>query len=251
MKSIKQSLREYNRQVDRDFAREEEHFDEHGSYSACAGCGEECNPSNVHASGKKYCDDCWHQSDGEYELSPEEQQQWEKQSAAADFKLWKSADDKIKTGRLIELNQKIAEFDAVWIAGRDKETIVATPEKFAELLGIKFSPGSGHAKLVEKFSRPFSLERISKYARKILGAMEMNIWEIPNEDEWRDNQNWSECDVKTHQEFWMGLLRVAFSKEQAHCFFEATKLRIEKQDLEFNHKYYGEKIAKAKAKGLL
>lgn len=52
---------------DRDFAREEDHCAEHGSYSKCAGkgCENECNPSNVHASEKKYCDDCWNKCDDE------------------------------------------------------------------------------------------------------------------------------------------------------------------------------------------
>ena len=58
---------QYDRIADRDFAREEAHFDEHGSYSKCAapGCENECNPSNVHANGKQYCDDCWSKSDDE------------------------------------------------------------------------------------------------------------------------------------------------------------------------------------------
>jgi hypothetical protein len=57
----------FDRETDRINEREEQHFDEHGSYSKCAGkgCENECNPSNVHANGKKYCDDCWEKSDDE------------------------------------------------------------------------------------------------------------------------------------------------------------------------------------------
>ncbi len=65
--SMKRSFREYNGRADADFYRELERQDEMGSFSKCAapGCNEECNPSNVHASGKKYCDDCWEKSDDE------------------------------------------------------------------------------------------------------------------------------------------------------------------------------------------
>lgn len=57
----------YDSMCDRGFAREEDHYAEHGSYSKCADkdCDNECNPSNVHASGKKYCDDCWNKCDEE------------------------------------------------------------------------------------------------------------------------------------------------------------------------------------------
>ena len=63
----KQYWARYDRMADRDFEREDDHFAEHGSYSRCAapGCTNECNPSNVHASGKKYCDDCWDECDDE------------------------------------------------------------------------------------------------------------------------------------------------------------------------------------------
>ena len=64
-KASKRYWAAYDRITDADFAREEQHFDEHGTYSRCAGrgCQNECNPSNVHASGKKFCDECWEEAE--------------------------------------------------------------------------------------------------------------------------------------------------------------------------------------------